>query len=295
METVEIIQVRRFNRIVTKRVGALEDSYLSRGRPLSEARLIYEVGTEGGVADVRLLRGRLGLDSGYMSRLLRSLEQQGMITLRSKAEDARARQVALTAKGIEEFAAYDALSNGLAASILSPLVEADRERLVAAMAEVERLFRKSAVEIVIERADSTEARRCLAAYYAELAQRFDGGFDPALGSSVDPSEMTPPTGWFVTARLEGLAVGCGALKRLSDDVGEIKRVWTAGHIRGIGVASRIMDKLEELARQAGFAKLRLDTNKALNEAHSLYLRRGYHEIARYNDNPYADHWFEKLI
>ena len=80
---------------------------------------------------------------------------------------------------------------------------------------------------------------------------------------------------------------------LGDKVGEIKRVWSSPALRGTGMATRIMDRLEQLAREAGYGRLRLDTNGALTEAQAMYRKRGYREIARYNDNPYAQHWFEK--
>ena len=114
-------------------------------------------------------------------------------------------------------------------------------------------------------------------------------------TDVPAPEMTPPKGWFVVARIDGEPVGCGALKRLEDGVGEAKRVWTSPSARGLGVASRIMDRLEAQAVAAGFTILRLDTNGTLKEAQAMYARRGYREIARYNDNPYAEHWFEKRI
>lgn len=85
MDAEQIAQVRRFNRLVTQRVGALRDSYLRRGRPLGEARLIFETGAEGD--ELRGLRDRLGLDSGYLSRLLRSLEAQGVVTVESETVD----------------------------------------------------------------------------------------------------------------------------------------------------------------------------------------------------------------
>ena len=91
------------------------------------------------------------------------------------------------------------------------------------------------------------------------------------------------------------AVGCGALKDLGDGIGEIKRVWVSSSVRGLGVASRIMDKLEDIAREMGFAMLRLDTNKTLTEAHAMYRKRGYVEIKPYNDNPFAHLWFEKTL
>jgi DNA-binding MarR family transcriptional regulator/GNAT superfamily N-acetyltransferase len=294
MDEKLIEQVRSFNRTVTQRVGALDDSYLARGRPLGEARLIFEAGSTDG-ADIRVLRERLGLDSGYLSRLLRALEGQGLVEVRRKADDGRAREVHLTETGRAEFRAYDALSDDLAVSILKPLGEPERRRLVAAMAEVERLMRPPAVEVALEAPDSADARRCLDSYYAELARRFDTGFDAEAGGSFDTADMVPPHGYLVLARLDGAAVGCGALKRLSDDVGEIKRVWCGSAMRGKGVATGIMDRLEAIARELGFKTLRLDTNRTLTEAHTLYRKLGYREIGRYNDNPYAHHWFEKRL
>ena len=122
MSDAAIQQVRRFNRLVTRRVGALDDSYLSRGRPLGEARLVFEIGLAG--ADARSLRAALGLDSGYLSRLLRALTAEGLVEVAKGQGDARVRRVALTAKGRAEFAAYERLSDDLARSILAPLAAA---------------------------------------------------------------------------------------------------------------------------------------------------------------------------
>ena len=293
MQPAQICQIRRFNRLVTRRVGALDHSYLSCGRPLGEARLIFEIGLAG--ADARDLRAALGLDSGYLSRLLRALTAEGLVEVVRGQGDARVRRVALTAKGCGELAAYERLSDELARSILAPLTLAERERLLAAMAEVERLLRAGAVVVALEPADSADAVWCLEHYFAELARRFDAGFDPGRGAAVGAEAMTPPRGWFFLARLDGQPVGCGALIRLSADAGEIKRMWTAPDVRGLGVARRIIDAVEATAREAGVTTLRLDTNRALKEAHALYRKLGFVEIARYNDNPYADHWFEKRL
>ena len=295
MEVGQVKQVRSFNRLVTQRVGALQDSYVSRGRPLAEARLIFEIGALGGSADLRMLRNRLGLDSGYLSRLLRSLEGQGMAEVRKSPADGRVREAALTAKGRREYRTYDTLSDRLAEEILASLGPSQRERLVAAMAEVERLIRVAGLMIELEPPESTDAHWCLEHYFLELTERFDAGFDPANGNMLTAEEMTPPAGWLLVARLDGESVGCGVLKRLDETTGEIKRVWTAPSVRGLGVASRLMDRLEALAIEQGFKTVKLDTNKALTEARQLYLKRGYGEIARYNDNPYAHHWFEKSL
>lgn len=293
MDESQLLQIRRFNRAVTQRVGALEVDYLRRGRPLAEARLLFEIGADG--VDLRTLRGRLGLDSGYLSRLLQSLTTQGLITVTKGVGDGRRRRVSLTRKGSAERAAYDRLSDNLAASMLAPLDAAERSRLLNAMGEVERLIRAASIEVGAQSPDSADARRCLDAYFQELEARFERGFDASADNSAPAGAMTPPSGLFVIARLDGEAVGCGGFKRVGKTTGEIKRVWTAPSARGLGIARRVVRTLEAAAREVGLKTLRLDTNRALTEAHALYRKEGYREIARFDDNPYADHWFEKQL
>jgi len=285
--------VRRFNRLVTQRIGALEHGYLHRGRPLGEARMLYEIGPDGG--EVRALREKLGLDPGYVSRLLRSLEKQGLVRVRSDAGDGRVRWASLTHKGRAEFRAYDRGSDALAESILAPLSETKRQRLVAAMTECERLIRAAAADIRIEPPDSHDARWCLDAYFKELAARFESGFDVAKSNSARDDELTHPAGYLLVARLDGRPVGCGALKVNTATVAEIKRMWTAPSVRGLGVARRILDALEAKAAEIGITMLRLETNKALNEAQALYRASGYQEVEPFNAEPYAHHWFEKVL
>lgn len=293
MDEAQIRQVRSFNRTVTRRIGVLTDDYLGRGRPLGESRLLFEVGREGATA--RDLRARLSLDSGYLSRLLRSLEAQGLVRAKPSPGDARVRHVTLTAKGRREVDTLDRRSQAFATSLLEALGPTQRARLVTAMSEVERLMRAAAV--VIEPADplAEDARACIDAYLRELAERFESGFDPARGPSADPEELVPPSGILLLARLEGEALACGALKRLDADMGEIKRMWVSPSARGLGIAQRLLHALEAQARGMGLRTLRLDTNRSLTEARALYARNGYREIPRYNDNPYADHWFEKRL
>jgi DNA-binding MarR family transcriptional regulator/GNAT superfamily N-acetyltransferase len=291
MEKPFIEQVRSFNRAVTIRTGALDDSYLGRGRPLGQARLLFEVGPDG--SDIRSLRERLGLDSGYASRLLKSLEAEGLIAVESDSDDRRRRLVSLTAKGLAERAAYDALSDDLAQNLLDALSGTQRDRLVAAMAEVERLMNAASIVIAREPEDSRDAQECVAAYYRELDKRFDGGFDPDNGGYA--GKPGDASGAFLIARLHGRAVGCGALKPIDTSTAEIKRMWVAPEVRGMGIARRLLETLEEEARRSGFGHVILDTNKSLLEAQALYRNAGYQARERYNDNPYADFWFEKEL
>lgn len=291
MDKSQIERVRSFNRLVTLRTGALDGSYLGRGRPLGQARLLFEIGTAGG--DVRSLRERLGLDSGYLSRLLKSLAAQGLVLVRNDPADRRRRQVSLTAKGRSEHAAYDALSDELARSYLKPLNASQRDRLLAAMAEVEAMLTAASVTIGIEPAGSEDARACLDHYFRELDERFEAGFDPAAGGAATDNSPTMLPGCLMLARLNGRPVGCGALKVLDSRTGEIKRMWIAPEVRGLGLSRRLLEALEAHALRSGLTRMRLDTNRVLLEAHALYRKAGYREIERYNDNPYAHLWFEK--
>lgn len=163
------------------------------------------------------------------------------------------------------------------------------------MSDDDRRRRASSIAVAIEPSDSADALWCLGQYYAELDRRFENGFDQSRGNASTSEEFAPPHGQFVVARENDVPVGCGALKSLGDGVGEIKRVWVSSTVRGLGVASSIMDVLEEAARDMGFTVLRLDTNKALTEAHAMYRNRGYVETERYNDNPFAHLWFERRL
>src|SRR5512135_1714570 len=233
MERAMIDQVRRFNRAVTQRAGALDDAFLARGRPLGQARVLWEIGPDG--RDVRDLRARLGLDSGYLSRLLRALEQDGLITVGASEADRRRRTARLTAEGEAERAELDRRSDQAAAALLGPLSGRQRERLVTAMAEVERLLTAAAVQIGVRDPRDPDARRCLRAYTGELAARFDGGFDPARSISAADHEMTPPAGLFLVATLHGEPTGCGALKFHPGAPAELKRMWVASAVRGLGL------------------------------------------------------------
>jgi DNA-binding MarR family transcriptional regulator len=286
-------QVRRFNRAVTRRIGILTDDYLGRGRPWAESRLMFEIGVGG--ADARQLRERLSLDSGYLSRLLRSLEGQGLVVSTPSKSDARVRRITLTRKGVNEWKLMEIHSDDIAKMLLAPLNEPNRRRLLTAMAEVEHLLAASAVKIEPENPASDEAQGCLRAYVQELKRRFATGFDPTRGPSVTPADLLPPRGVFFIARLEGMAVGCIALKVIAPKVGEIKRMWVDPAARRLSIARRLLAAVEQHAMTAGLKTLRLDTNAAQTEAIALYERSGYKPIAAYNDNPYADLWFEKRL
>jgi DNA-binding MarR family transcriptional regulator/GNAT superfamily N-acetyltransferase len=290
----QIAQVRRFNRSVTLRVGALDDRFLARDRPLATARLLWEIGNEG--AEVVMLRSRMGIDSGQMSRMLRALEADRLITVEPSPADRRIRIARLTARGLAERAVLDSRSDELAESILAPLNEAQRDELLSAMRTVERLIAASLVEFRLVDPESPDAQRCLRAYVAELNRRApDRGFDPGQGSTAQPHEVRAPHGAFVVAYLRGEPIGCGAIKHQGRGVTDIKRMWLAESARGLGLGRRLLEHLEGLAREHGSTTLHLETSDVLPEAIALYRSAGYVEVQPFNSEPFADRWFSKRL
>jgi DNA-binding MarR family transcriptional regulator/GNAT superfamily N-acetyltransferase len=293
MDPDMIGSVRRFNRTVTERIGVLDDSFLSRGRPLGQARVLWEIGPDG--TRVRALRSRLGLDSGYLSRILRALEADGLIVIGTDHGDRRVRTVRLTRAGLAERAELDRRSDEQAAAILRPLSDRQRNRLAAAMAEAERLLTASMIQVTATGPDHPHAHHCLRAYFGELSRRFDGGFDPAISIPASEEDLTPPAGVLLVATLHGEPVGCGALKYHDDAPTEVKRMWVSPAVRGLGLGRRLLAELEAEAGARGVRTLRLETNHALTEAIGLYRSAGYREVSAFNTEPYAHHWFEKAL
>jgi len=286
-----VAEVRRFTRLVTQRVGALNDHYLARDRPLGEARLLWEI-DEG--ADVRDLRARLDLDSGYVSRLLRSLESAGLVTVEASEQDRRVRIARLTGKGRAERNILDDRADDLASGLLAPLNDRQRTQLVEAMREVDRLLTAGLVTVAPTDPDHPHARHCLSAYFDELDHRFEDGFDARNGISAEGDELRLPAGLLLVATLHGKPVGCGAL-RFEADHAQIKRMWVADDVRGLGIGRRLLAELEQQARVQNKRTVRLETNKALSEAITMYRAHGYREVDPFNDEYYAHHWFEKAL
>jgi DNA-binding MarR family transcriptional regulator len=287
----EIAEVRRFNRLVTQRVGALNDHYLARDRPLGEARVLWEIDMG---ADVRDLRARLDLDSGYLSRLLRALEAAGLVTVEASERDRRVRIARLTDQGAAERAILNERADDLAGSFLAPLNAKQRTRLVEAMREVDRLLTAGLVTVSPTDPDHPHARHCLTAYFAELDTRFEAGFEAGRGISAEGDELRLPAGLLLVATLHGTPVGCGALK-FDGDHAYLKRMWVDGAQRGLGIGRRLLGELEQHARAQGATTARLETNKALAEAITMYRAAGYQEVEPFNEEYYAHHWFEKVL
>src|SRR3954454_6424573 len=308
-------RVRSFNRTVTQRMGVLQEAYLGHRRSLGASRLLWEIGRgqahtpdsetdanttgsdTGAVAavDLRSLRARLGLDSGYLSRLLRGLEREGLVDVRADVGDQRVRSATLTVAGRAERAELERLSDALAERVLAPLGAAEQEELAGAMAQVERLLTLGMVQVTVEDPGSDAARWCFRSYFEELDRRFAAGFDPRSSIPATADQLREPHGFLLLARVADEPVGAGAVKLHGAGPAELKRMWVSESVRGLGLGRRLLRELEDHARRRGATAVRLETNGALCEALGLYRSAGYVEVAPFNDEAYADHWFEKPL
>ena len=141
--------------------------------------------------------------------------------------------------------------------------------------------------------DGPDGRALTDAYHRELRARFPEDYDPARGLPATRRDLTPPSGIFLVAQQDDIAVGCGGLKTLDPTTGEIKHMFVQPSHRGRGIGGQLLGALEDHARTQGFNRLVLDTSEFLTEAIALYRRSGYVEIDPYNSNHYATHWFAK--
>ncbi|MDO0912338.1 bifunctional helix-turn-helix transcriptional regulator/GNAT family N-acetyltransferase [Streptomyces sp. DT2A-34] len=289
----DVTALRRFNRYFTRRIGVLDDHYLGQDRPLGEARLLFEISESRAGASLRELRSRLGLDAGYLSRMAKALESQGMVRLSAHPQDNRLRMIELTPAGRVEVKEQNRRAYAAAAGLLEGLSAPQRAELTEAMATAQRLLRLAGITVDLVDGAAPDARACLDTYADDIDERFPEGFDK--DSLVRPQEVSGDAGAFFVAYEEGRPVGCGALRRLEPGVGEIRHLWVHPGARRLGLARRLLESLEQEAAARHLTVVRLDTHAALTEAQAMYRACGYTDIPAYDDNVYASHWFEKRL
>jgi DNA-binding MarR family transcriptional regulator/GNAT superfamily N-acetyltransferase len=281
----------RFNRFYTRTIGVITDRYMGQSRPLGEARLLFEIGTTG--ANVRELRSRLDLDAGYLSRILRSLQDQRLVVVRPHPVDNRVRVAELTPAGRRELAELNERAASVARGLLEPLTEEGRAELLTAMETVRLRLRLAAITVGVVDPGSAMANQCLDSYARELEARFPGGFNRQM--LIAPAEARGKRGAFVVAMEHDVPVGCGVVRTVAPGVAEIRHLWLESAAQRLGLARRLLAELERQAATRGLNTVRLNTHEVLPEAIRIYQAAGYHEVAPYDDNPYAYHWFEKRL
>ncbi len=284
-------RIRRFHRAVTREAGALDASFLGRGRPLGVARVLWQIPRQSG--DLTAIRAGLGLDSGQFSRILRSLEREGLITLARHEGDGRRRLARLTGAGADEVALYNRLSDDSAKGLVA--AAPNSAVFLAAMDLIATVLNRGQTEVRLADPDDPAAQACLQAYFDLLVAQIDGMRHDHL-PLPDPhaDRYRPPNGAFLIAWSDDLAIGCVSLRTLVPGLGEVKRLWVAPDARGQGLARRLMLAVEEQARKLGMTQLKLDTNAGLTDAIALYQKTGWSPTQAYSGFP-STHWFAKSL
>ncbi len=287
-----IARLRRFNRVVTREIGALDTSYLGRGRPLGAARVLQLV--KAGGTDVAELRKRLDLDTGLLSRLLRALEAEGLVQSVTDPADRRRRIAMLTDAGQAEWQIYEQLGHAKAQQVFDR-AGPRQQALIDAMDLIATVMLQDQVEIRDADPDDPASLACISAYYRLLLETFPHFTADLFPLPLpDAARYRPPQGAFLLAWSDDLPIGCVSLRPLEPGVAEVKRLWIDPIARGQGLGRRLMRTLESRARSMGFTQLKLDSHTGLTPALALYRADGWLETAPYTGLP-ANIWLAKRL
>ena len=281
-----VAAVRRFNRFYTRQIGLLQETLLRSPFSLTEARVLYELGRHAPTHATALGR-ELGLDAGYLSRILRGFERRGLLERTPSKTDGRQHVLALTGQGRNAFARLDGASRREIGTLLALLPTARQQRLVAAMHVIEQLLggppqpaRSAAYRVrphrpgdmgwVVHRHGVLYAREYgwdarFEALVAEIVARFIKRYDPKRERC-----------WI--AEREGEIVGSVFLVRRSDRVAQLRLLLVEPHARGLGIGARLVRECIGFARRAGYRKIMLWTNDVLHAARHIYEKAGFHLV-----------------
>jgi DNA-binding MarR family transcriptional regulator/N-acetylglutamate synthase-like GNAT family acetyltransferase len=273
--------VRHFNRFWTRQIGVLREEYLESPFSLTEVRVLYEL-AHGEETTASELGEELGLDAGYLSRILRGFEKHGLIHRRPSEADGRRRLLRLTDRGREAFAPLDARSRSEIGAMLGGMSITGQERLVGAMRTIERLLSARPEPVVpyllrphqpgdmgwvVHRHGVLYAREYgwderFEALVAEIVAKFIQQYDPSVERC-----------WI--AERDGETVGCVFLVRASQEIAKLRLLLVEPEARGLGIGSRLVEECIRFARQAGYLKITLWTNDVLNSARRIYEGMGF--------------------
>jgi DNA-binding MarR family transcriptional regulator/GNAT superfamily N-acetyltransferase len=293
MQPGQVSAIREFNRFYTARLGLLRRRHLDGEFSLTEARILYEIGSDPGQT-ATTLRSLLGLDAGYISRLLTLLTRRKLVRQTVSREDAREKRLTLTATGEKKFAQLNERSAWQIQQLLEPLADAERALLIESLTRARSILSEAltpALRIVRLSKPNADAFRLLEEYYeaAAVVQR-------DTREAIRRFASDASSGLWI-AYLGDTAVGCVVLKRLPSIplAGECKRLYVKPEARGKGLAGLLLDAQEAFARSAGLQWIYLDSYDDLKAAIALYKKRGYLACDRYNDNPQATVFLRKKI
>lgn len=275
--------IRRFNRFYTSRIGVLQRGLLGSDLSLTEVRVLYELAHRGALTASDLSRG-LGLDPGYLSRILRAFQRAGYVRKRRASDDARVSFLSLTAAGRKVFSPLDERAHDEIGRMIEDLSASEQRRLVTAMREIETLLGetgRSDVKLrppepgdlgwVVQRHGAIYAEEYgwgerFEALVADVVARFVATFDPAHERC-----------WI--AELEGEPVGSVFVVKQSENVAKLRLLIVEPQARGLGIGTRLVDECIAFSRDAGYRTMELWTQSVLHAARRIYERAGF-ELAK---------------
>jgi DNA-binding MarR family transcriptional regulator/GNAT superfamily N-acetyltransferase len=283
-----VAEVRRFNRFYTKQIGVLQEGLLSSPFSLTEVRLMYEIAHRKNLAAVELCR-ELGLDAGYVSRILQSFERRGLVQRRRSGKDGRQNLLALTAKGRKTFRPLDARSNRQVAAMLEQLPDPRRKLLIDAMHTIESVIdphskRDNAASYVLRPHRPGDmgwvVHRHGALYWKEYGydERFEALVAKIVGQFVERFDSRREHCWI--AEKDGEIVGSVFLVAKSKTVAKLRLLLVEPSARGLGIGRRLVAECVRFAREAGYRKMMLWTQSELGAARHLYQEAGFTLVAR---------------
>jgi DNA-binding MarR family transcriptional regulator/GNAT superfamily N-acetyltransferase len=282
----QVRQVRAFNRFYTRRIGVLEEGLLHSPFSLTEARVLFELAA-GEVTDAAGLARELGLDPGYLSRILHGFRRQRLIASRANRHDRRRRRLELTVAGRAAFAELDRRSQEETGALLRPLPPAERDRLLAALQTVERVLGAPpppAPTFLLREPRPGDlgwvVQRHGAVYAAEYGwdARFEALVAGVVADFVAHFDPRRDRGWI--AEREGENVGSVFVVRQSDAVAKLRLLLVEPSARGHGLGARLVDECIRFARSAGYRTLTLWTNDVLHAARRIYEAAGFRLVRR---------------
>jgi DNA-binding MarR family transcriptional regulator/GNAT superfamily N-acetyltransferase len=274
-----IDDVRAFNRFYTRVIGVLDDGVVDTPYSLPEARVLFEL-AQVDELEVGEVRRSLGIDAGYLSRMLARFETQGLIARRRSASDARRQQVQLTELGRSEFATLDGRSAEQVGGLIGELGEAEQRRLVAAMATIRDLLSgaRPATPVLREPEPGDYGwivQRHGALYAAEYGwnSHIESLAARAIGEFMEHRDPARERAWI--GEVDGARAGCVLCARRSDDVAQLRMLIVEPSARGLGLGAMLVDECMRFAREAGYTGMLLWTTNVLEPARRLYQRAGF--------------------
>jgi len=280
-----IAAVRRFNRFYTQRIGVLRNPFLESAFSLTEARVLFELGHRDKPSASDIAR-TLGLDPGYLSRILRGFAKNGLVTKQPSENDGRQSLLSLTANGRKAVAMLDSRSDADVAAMLRGLDEPGQQRLVEAMHIVEILLDEKGEPKVpyLLRPPVPGDMGWVVARHGVLYGREHGWNERIEGYAAEVvaafvANHDPKRARCWIAEREGENVGCVFLVKKSERVAQLRLLLVEPRARGLGIGARLVAECERFARQAGYGKIMLWTHSILGAARDIYKRAGYRLVA----------------